>query len=258
MLDGIHQLMNLGFDLSEVSPFRTQKNSNIRSVRVTSNVMHDQLWMMLLSRLIELPSGVPCAVKAVVPSPSLSSAPMYHTWGVLNPDYPAFKPSEFQLGLETRFEQLGIHLLFNPQRLRPEWFDTICTSGICDIVFRSTGDIVKYQELLPSAKPFLLSKISGQRANVSGQTIVIKNALGPFRLHLYNMMYTPPDAIQALLSQRDLQWVGRDTMGQGPRLTRHIGFAADETRFAASQLLAYQSFPGINRGNPIQLSLDMG
>jgi hypothetical protein len=69
--------------------------------------------------------------------------------------------------------------------------------------------------------------------------IVIKKALGPFRLHLYNMMYTPPDTIQALLSQRDLQWVGYDTMGQGPRLTHHIGFAADETRFAASQLLAY-------------------
>ena len=28
-------------------------------------------------------------------------------------------------------------------------------------------------------------------------------------------------------------------------------------RFAASQLLAQQSFPGVNRGNPIQLSLDM-
>ena len=107
------------------------------------------------------------------------SAPMYHTWGVLNPDYPAFQPSEFPLGLETRFDKQGIHLLFNPQRLRPEWFDTICFSGICDIVFRSTGDLVKYQELLPSAKPFLLSKISGQRANVSGQSIILKKALGP-------------------------------------------------------------------------------
>jgi len=138
VLDGIQQLMGLGFNLSDVSPFRTQRNSNIRSVRVTSNVMHDQLWLMLTSRIIELPSGVACAVKAVVPSPS-SLAPMYHTWGVLNTDYPAFQPSEFPLGLETRIERQGIHLLFNPQRLRPEWFDTVCFSGICDIVFRSTG-----------------------------------------------------------------------------------------------------------------------
>ena len=57
----------------------------------------------VLNRIIELPSGVACAIKAVVPSPS-PEAPMYHTWGVLNPDYPAFRPSEFPLELETRFE----------------------------------------------------------------------------------------------------------------------------------------------------------
>jgi hypothetical protein len=93
---------------------------------------------------------------------------MYHTWGVLNPGYPAFEPPQFPLELEKRFKELGIHLLFNPQRLRPEWMDTISDSGICDIVFRSTLDLLKYKDLLPSAKPFLLSKISGQRANVDG------------------------------------------------------------------------------------------
>jgi hypothetical protein len=106
-----------------------------------------------------------------------------------------------------------------------------------NIVFRSTGDLVKYQKLLPSAKPFLLSKISGQRANVSGQSIILKKALGPFRLHLYNVLYTAPAAIQALLSQRDIKSEGYDTiMGQGPRLTHHIGFKADEIRFVASQV----------------------
>ena len=228
VLEGIQQLMGLGFKLTDVSAFRTQRNSNIRSVRVTSNVMHDQLWLMLLNRIIELPSGVACAIKAVVPSPS-PEAPMYHTWGVLNPDYPAFRPSQFPLELETRFEGQGIHLLFNPQRLRPEWLDTICHSGICDIVFRSTEDLVTYQELLPSAKPFLLSKISGQRANVAGQSIILKKDLGPYRLHLYNVLYTAPATIQALLTQRDIEWEGYDTMGHGPRLTHHIGFKADET-----------------------------
>ena len=46
VLEGIQQLMGLGFNLTDVSAFRTQRNSNIRSVRVTSNVMHDQLWLM--------------------------------------------------------------------------------------------------------------------------------------------------------------------------------------------------------------------
>jgi hypothetical protein len=160
VLEGIQQLKNLGYVLTDLSPFRTQKSTNIRSIRLTSNVMHDQLWQCLLCRLIELPSGVPVAIKAVVPDPSSSDPPMYHTWGVLNHAYPAFEPSQFPLELESRFEELGIHLLFNPQRLRPEWLDTISVSGVCDIVFRSTTDLLRYQELLPSAKPFLLSKIS--------------------------------------------------------------------------------------------------
>ena len=85
---------------------------------------------------------------------------MYHRRGVLNPDYPAFELSQFPLELERRFEERDIHLLFNPQRFRPEWLDTISVSGVCDIVFRSTIDLLKYQDLLPSDKPFLLSKIS--------------------------------------------------------------------------------------------------
>jgi hypothetical protein len=42
--------MNLDFVLTDLSPFRTQKNTNIRSIRLTSNVLHDQLWQCLLCR----------------------------------------------------------------------------------------------------------------------------------------------------------------------------------------------------------------
>ena len=170
VLEGIHQLMNLGYVLTDLSPFRTQKNTNIRSIRLTSNVMHDQLWQCLLCRLIELPSGIPSAIKAVVPDPSPSDPPMYHTWGVLNPDYPAFEPSQFPLELEKRFEERDIHLLFNPQRLRPEWLDTISVSGVCDIVFRSTSSPLRWpttfrrwppprNRFLPFRLPFLLSRL---------------------------------------------------------------------------------------------------
>jgi hypothetical protein len=68
--------------------------------------------MCFLSRVIQIPSGVPCAIKAVVPN--LSPSPYYYTWKVLNPDYPAFEPSQFPLELEARFANLGIHLNFNP------------------------------------------------------------------------------------------------------------------------------------------------
>jgi hypothetical protein len=137
---------------------------------------------------------------------------------------PAFEPSQFPLELEKRFKERDIHLLFNPQRLRPEWLDTISVSGVCDIVFRSTIDLLKYQDLLPSAKPFLLSKISGQRANVAGQSITIQKALVPFRLQLYNDLFTPPSVVQALLTQHNIEWDGYDTNGQGARQTHHIGF----------------------------------
>jgi hypothetical protein len=154
---------------------------------------------------------------------------MYHTWGVHNPDHPAFEPSKFPLELEARFVKLGIHLHFNPQRLRPEWMDTISVSGICDIVFRSTVELIEYQGLLPSAKPFLLFKISGQRANVAGQSITIKKALGPFRLQLYNVLFTAPIVIQALLTQNNIVWEGHDATGQGARQTYHIGFQDTRT-----------------------------
>ena len=258
VLDGIQKLRNMGFVLTDLSPFRTQKSTNIRSIRLTSGAMHDQLWQCLLCRLIELPSGVPVAIKAVVPDPVPNDPPMFHTWGVLNQAYPAFEPHQFPLELEARFAERNIHLLFNPQRLRPEWLDTISVSGVCDIVFRSTIDLLRYQELQPSAKPFLLSKISGQRANVAGQSITIQKALGPFRLQLYNVLFTPPTVVQAILSQHNIVWDGYDTAGQGARQTHHIGFQADDQRFEASRLLARQTFPGVNRGSPIQLSLDLG
>jgi hypothetical protein len=142
---------------------------------------------------------------------------MYHTWGVLNPDYPDFEPSQFPLELEKHFEKLDIYLLFNPQKLRPEWMDAISVSSLCDILFRPTLDLLKYLELIPSAKPILLSKISGQRANVDGQSITIKKVLGPFRLQLYNVLFTPPSVIQAILTQNNIEWDGYDTAGQGTR-----------------------------------------
>ena len=64
--------------------------------------------------------------------------------------------------------------------------------------------------------------------------------------------------VQAILSQHNIVWDGYDTAGQGARQTHHIGFQADDQRFEASRLLARQTFPGVNRGSPIQLSLDLG
>jgi hypothetical protein len=130
--------------------------------------------------------------------------------------------------------------------------DTINVSGICDIVFRSTLDLLQYQELLPSAKPFLLSKSQASGRMLTGQSINIKTVL-----QLYNVLFTPPSVIQALLTQNNIEWDGYDTTGQGARQTHHIGFKEDEQRYAASRLLAQQAFAGVNRGNPIQLSLDM-
>jgi hypothetical protein len=163
---------------------------------------------------------------------------------VLNPDYPAFKPCQLPSELEARFAKLGIHLHFNPQRLHPECMDIICVSDICGIVFRSTVDLLEYQGLLPSAKPFQLCKTSSQLANVEGQSITIMKAFGPIRMQLYNVLFTASDVVQALLTQHG-------TTGQLTRQTHHIGLKQDEKRFVASKLLAHQSFASINRGNPI-------
>jgi hypothetical protein len=83
-----------------------------------------------------------------------------------------------------------------------------------------------------------LSKISGQRANVDGQSTTIKKALGPFRFQLYNVLFTLPSVVKALLTQNNIEWDGYDTVGQGAFQSHHIGFQKDEQRFAASRLLA--------------------
>ena len=221
--------------------------------------MHDQLWDCLIRRVISLPNNVHVAIKAVIPEVQHGATPLYHTWGVLNPDYTGeVTPLSFPLAVEADMAHQGIHMHMNPQRLRGEWLDTICACGTPDIVFRSTSDLLAYQALTPQMKPFLVSKVSGQRANLGGREVVLSKPLGPYRLTLYNLRFTGQAAIQSLLSSANIPTDGYEVRGTGPRQTHLIGFEKDELRFHACQLLAHQSFAGINQGNPLQASLDVG
>ena len=259
ILEGIRLLNNTNWGLSDITSCRTQKASNIRWLRLTSASMHDQLWECLLRRVICLPNNVRVAIKAVIPETQHGATPLYHTWGVLNPDYTGeVTPLSFPLAVEADMAQQGIHMHMNPQRLRGEWLDTISACGTPDIVFRSTSDLLAYQALTPQMKPFLVSKVSGQRANLGGREVVLSKPLGPYRLTLYNLRFTSQAAIQSLLSSANIHTDGYEVKGTGPRQTHLIGFDKDELRFHACQLLAHQTFAGINQNNPLQVSLDVG
>ena len=259
ILEGIRLLNNTRWELTNTTTCRTQKASNIRWMRLTSASMHDQLWECLLRRVICLPNNIRVAIKAVIPDTQQGTTPLYHTWGVINPDYNGeLTPLKFPLAVEDSLVQQGIRLLMNPQRLRGEWLDTICASGTPDLVFRSTTDLIAYQALPPQLKPFLVSKVSGQRANLSGKEVVLSKPMGPYRLTLYNLCFTTQASIQSLLDSDNLLTDGYEVKGSGPRQTHLIGFSSDDLRFRACQFLAYQTFPGINQSNPLQVSLDVG
>ena len=259
ILEGIRLLNNTRWELTNTTTCRTQKASNIRWMRLTSASMHDQLWECLLRRVICLPNNIRVAIKAVIPDTQQGTTPLYHTWGVINPDYNGeLTPLNFPLAVEDSLVQQGICLLMNPQRLRGEWLDTICASGTPDLVFRSTTDLIAYQALPPQLKPFLVSKVSGQRANLSGKEVVLSKPMGPYRLTLYNLCFTTQASIQSLLDSDNLLTDGYEVKGSGPRQTHLIGFSSDDLRFRACQFLAYETFPGINQSNPLQVSLDVG
>ena len=205
ILEVIHLLNNTNCCLSDITGCRTQKASNIRWLRLTSASMHDQLWDCLIRRVISLPNNVHVAIKAVIPEVQHGATPLYHTWGVLNPDYTGeVTPLSFPLAVEADMAHQGIHMHMNPQRLWGEWLDTICACGTPDIVFRSTSDLLAYQALTPQLKPFLVSKVSGQRANLGGREVVLSKPLGPYRMTLYNLRFTSQGAIQSLLSSANI------------------------------------------------------
>jgi hypothetical protein len=158
--------------------------------------MHDQLWECLLRRVICLPNNVRVAIKAVIPETQHGATPLYHTWGDLNPAYTGeVTPLSFPLAVEADMAQQGIHMHMNPQHLRGEWLDTISECGTPGIVFRSTSELLAYQALTPQKKPFLVSKVSGQRVNLGGREVVLSKPLGPYRLTLYNLRFTSQAAI---------------------------------------------------------------
>jgi hypothetical protein len=104
-----------------------------------------------------------------------------------------------------------------------------------------------------------LSKVSGQRANLGGREVVLSKPLCPYRLTLYNLRFTGQAAIQSILSTANILTDVYEVRGSGPGQTHLIGFEKDELRFQACQLLAHQTFAGINnQGNPLQASLGCG
>ena len=70
--------------------------------------MHDQLLNCLIGRVIYSPIRVKVAIKAVF-------TPLYHTWGVLNPDYTKeVAPLSIPLDVEADKALQGIHMHMNP------------------------------------------------------------------------------------------------------------------------------------------------
>ena len=73
--------------------------------------MHDQLWDCLIRRVISLPNNVHVAIKAVIPEVQHGATPLYHTWGVLNPDFIGeVTPLSFHLAVEADMAHQGIHM----------------------------------------------------------------------------------------------------------------------------------------------------
>jgi hypothetical protein len=90
------------------------------------------------------------------------------------------------LAAESFFKSNNINVIFNCQKLSPNWIDTITNAGTCDIMFHSKADLKAYRAFDTNQKPFLISRISGHATLVESKPneVVFREQLGPFRLSL--------------------------------------------------------------------------
>jgi hypothetical protein len=66
-------------------------------------------WIASFARVIYLPNRVKVAIKAVAPEAQHGATPLYHTWGVLNPDVTGeVTPLSFPLDVEADMALQGI------------------------------------------------------------------------------------------------------------------------------------------------------
>ena len=107
-------------------------------------------------------------MKITLPSPG-ALPNYYYAWGVANPNCDEWTVTGLPLPAETYFKSKNIHVIFNCQKLLPNWIDMVTNSGTCDIMFRSKADLEAYRTFDTNWKPFLISRISGQASLVESK-----------------------------------------------------------------------------------------
>jgi hypothetical protein len=220
--------------------------------------MTNTLWKFLTHRSFKLTNGITIAMKITLPPPGAMPS-YYHAWGVANPNCDEWTVIGLPLAAETFFKSKNIHVIFNCQKLSPNWIDMVTNSGTCDIMFRSKADLEAYRAFDTNLKPFLISRISGQASLVESKPneVVFCEQLGPFRLSLYNLSFTSEDTVRTLLRDNAITTSGYEVLVNGARQTHRIGFSDDSERLKTTFLLGGKRFPRLNNGRPIQLSLDV-
>ena len=180
--------------------------------------MTNTLWKFLTHRSFKLQNGITIAMKVTLPPPGALPS-YYHAWGVANPNCEEWAVTGLPLAAETFFLSHGIHVIFNCQKLLPNWIDMITNSGTCDIMFRSRADLEAYRAFDTNQKPFLISRISGHATLVESKPkkVVLREQLGPFRLSLYNLSFTSEETIRTLLLDNEITMSGYEVLVNGAR-----------------------------------------
>ena len=252
-------LQRLPFDILNSSPVKTQRSTQIKNITCYARNMTNTLWKFLTHRSFKLQNDITVAMKVTVP-PSGALPTYYHAWGVINPDCEEWSVTGLPLAAETFFQGRGINVIFNCQKLQPNWIDMITNAGTCDIVFRGRADLEAYRAFDTNMKPFLISRVSGHATLVESKPneVVFREQLGPFRLSVYNLSFTTEEDICTLLHNNRITISGYEVLVNGARQTHRLGFANDSERLKTSLLLGGKRLPGLNNNQPIQVSLDVG
>jgi hypothetical protein len=208
--------------------------------------MTNALWKFLTHRSFKRSNGITIAMKITLP-PTGAIPSYYHAWGVANPDCEEWKVTGLPLAAETFFKSNSIHVLFNCQKLSPNWIDMVTNSGTCDIVFHSKADLKGYRAFDTNLKPFLISRIYEHATLVESKPneVVFREQLGLFRLSLYNLSFTSEDTVRTLLRDNTITMSGYEVLVNGARQTHRIGFSDDSERLKTTLLLGGKRLPGL-------------
>ena len=123
--------------------------------------------------------------------------------------------------VQTNLLDKNIHVKIRP-RESEHWYRALLVNGMVELCFRTTDDMIRYEELPITEKPFLVTTTGSTKRMLGAVSSTGKEAsLTPLGRHKLDLLFIPLETsltkIETLLKEGGIKWSGmeRHAMGKG-------------------------------------------